>query len=148
MASNGSASFKKKDFDNYEKLLTSMRDEIVGALGFYERNALNTSVRERTGDLSSFTSHPADMGSDTMEREETFLMASKEGRDLQGIEDALKRIRDKSFGKCLACGKMISTARLDILPTATLCIDCQAIEETRSLASAVEAMEETPVRRR
>ena len=148
MASNGTSGLKKKELDVYEKLLNTKREEILTALGFYERNALNTSVRDRTGDLSSFTSHPAYMGSDTMEREETFLMASKEGRDLQGIEDALRRIRDKSYGKCIACGKMISLPRLEILPTATLCIDCQAIEEQRSLASAVEAEEETPIRRR
>jgi RNA polymerase-binding transcription factor DksA len=41
---------------------------------------------------------------------------------LDGVEKALARIADGSYGFCVVCGEMIDTDRLAILPTATLCL--------------------------
>jgi RNA polymerase-binding transcription factor DksA len=71
----------------------------------------------------------ADQGTDNMRRETGFLLASKEGTMLMDINDALRRIQKKSYGKCVQCGKKINTKRLDALPHASLCIGCQADEE-------------------
>jgi DnaK suppressor protein len=44
--------------------------------------------------------------------------------ELQHIEAALKRIKDGEFGECMNCGEDIATKRLEIEPTAAICIDC------------------------
>jgi len=44
---------------------------------------------------------------------------------LTDIDAALMRIGDGSYGYCSTCKKMIDTDRLAILPTATLCLDCE-----------------------
>lgn len=41
------------------------------------------------------------------------------------IDAALLRIRNGTYGFCASCGKLIDTDRLSILPTATLCVDCE-----------------------
>ena len=41
------------------------------------------------------------------------------------VEDALARLDDGSFGACVRCGKPIAAARLEALPWAATCIDCQ-----------------------
>ena len=64
-----------------------------------------------------------------MRRETGFLLASKEGRMLLDVNEALRRIQKKSYGKCVECGKNINTKRLDAVPHASLCIQCQANEE-------------------
>jgi DnaK suppressor protein len=48
---------------------------------------------------------------------------------LKGIELALRRIDDASYGDCLECGEPIAYARLQAQPFASLCIDCQAAQE-------------------
>jgi RNA polymerase-binding transcription factor DksA len=66
-----------------------------------------------------------------MEREKAFLMASKEGRFLWHIDEALRRLyrSPETFGKCHQCGNEIAHERLDALPHARYCIDCKQREE-------------------
>ncbi|MEK7577215.1 MAG: TraR/DksA family transcriptional regulator [Patescibacteria group bacterium] len=48
------------------------------------------------------------------------------------IDHALERIENGTYGACVRCGAMIDTDRLRILPTATLCLDCEAKKSIRS----------------
>ena len=67
----------------------------------------------------------ADAGTDSMEREKMFDIASKEGRILLEIDDALRRLYSGSYGICEISGKPISRTRLEALPWARLSIDEQ-----------------------
>ena len=44
---------------------------------------------------------------------------------VRSIDEALVRIRNGSYGFCTNCGAMIDTDRLSVIPTATLCLDCE-----------------------
>lgn len=44
--------------------------------------------------------------------------------ELQRIEAALRRLEEGEYGYCLTCGDEITTKRLEIDPTASICIDC------------------------
>lgn len=48
------------------------------------------------------------------------------------IEEALKRIKAGTYGKCLSCGNMIDTDRLAIKPTALYCMTCEKKREKKS----------------
>ena len=48
-----------------------------------------------------------------------------DGKVLYMIDEAMKRIKDGTYGSCLQCGKPISSRRLAALPHSELCIDCQ-----------------------
>jgi RNA polymerase-binding transcription factor DksA len=73
----------------------------------------------------------ADQGTDAMEREKSFLFASKEGRYLYRVEEALRRLyaEPDEFGLCHSCKKPIPFARLEALPHARYCLDCKMREE-------------------
>ena len=47
------------------------------------------------------------------------------------VSEALGRIDDGTYGFCVKCGQMIDTDRLNVLPTATLCLDCEAKKSRR-----------------
>jgi DnaK suppressor protein len=96
---------KKKDLEKYEKLLLAKRAELITELGLLKKDALDTTIKDSTGDLSSYSYHMADQGTDAMEREKAFLFASKNGRLLYHIDEALRRIQDKTYGKCQECGQ-------------------------------------------
>ncbi len=94
------------------------------------------SAQEEDGRLTLYPLHLADEGTDTMEQEKDFLLLSKEGRLVYWIDDALRTLykRPEEYGKCLECGAAIAPERLDLIPWARLCLDCQRTEETRVLA--------------
>ena len=91
----------------------------------------NKSDQAADGDLSTYSFHMADQGTDAMEREKAFLFASQEGRFLWHIDQALRRLykSPETFGKCHNCGQDIAFERLDALPHARYCIECKQREE-------------------
>lgn len=73
--------------------------------------------------------------SDRASLEEEFNLELKtrdrERRLIKKIEDALERIKEPDFGYCEACGIEIGLKRLEVRPTATLCIDCKTLSEIK-----------------
>jgi DnaK suppressor protein len=121
---------KKKDLDKYEKLLLAKRAELLEELGLLQKTGQST-LKDAAGEISSYSTHMADQGTDSFEREKSFQLASKSGRFLHHIDEALRRIKDKTYGKCQECGKQISAARLEAVPHARFCIECKEKEEIR-----------------
>ncbi len=119
---------KKEDLDKYEKLLLKRREELMAELKL-RKSQFDETTKDATGDLSSYSYHMADQGTDAMEREKSFLFASKSGRLLYHIDEALRRLRKGDFGNCQQCGKAIQKARLEAVPHARLCIECKEKEE-------------------
>ncbi len=120
----------KKQLQHFEKRLLEERARAMKELGHYDES-FNATLQASDGDLSSYSFHMADQGTDAMEREKAFLMASKEGRFLWHLNQALRRLYQapEKFGKCEQCGADIGYERLDALPHARLCIACKAKEE-------------------
>lgn len=119
---------RKTEMKKYEKLLLAKRAELVEGIEDLRKESANT-IKDATGDLSSYSYHMADLGTDAQEREKKFHLASKSGRLLYHIDEALRRIKEGTYGKCQQCGKDISVARLEAVPHARLCIDCKEAEE-------------------
>jgi len=120
----------KKQLQHFEKRLLEERKRVLKELGHHEDMMTQTS-QDSDGDLSSYSFHMADQGTDAMEREKAFLFASQEGRFLWHIDQALRRIYQapESYGKCQSCGEDIDYDRLDALPHARLCFACKQREE-------------------
>jgi RNA polymerase-binding protein DksA len=120
----------KKQLGHFEKRLLEERARALKELGHYGES-FDATLQASDGDLSSYSFHMADQGTDAMEREKAFLMASKEGRFLWHLNQALRRLyaTPEKYGKCESCGEEISYERLDALPHARLCINCKEKEE-------------------
>ncbi len=108
----------------FEELI---RKELTESMAYIENINREQSVgaRESSGDLSSYAYHQADQGSDTNLMEHTVMMMESEREKIRLLNDAMRRIQDGTFGICEMCGDMISDTRLEILPYATLCVDCK-----------------------
>lgn len=109
-----------------EERLRQERDRALEAIRGFERSR-ESSLLDDTGELTMYRLHPADIGTEAMEQEKQFLLASVEGRRLYAIDDALRRIyaEPNTFGVCTRCGQEIGYERLQVLPYATLCTNCQ-----------------------
>ncbi len=120
---------RARELKRYERLLLERRAAIFQEIERMSGPAKEATLREASGELSSHTFHMADLGTDQSEREKAFMLSSKGKRYLYHIDEALRRIRDKTYGKCLQCGGNISTERLTAVPHARLCIACKEAEE-------------------
>lgn len=74
-------------------------------------------------------SEQADDADLMFEAERTQAVASNAQRLLAQVEAALQRLDAGTYGMCVQCGKDINPRRLEALPYATLCIDCQSRNE-------------------
>jgi len=128
-SSEGASRVTEKDFKEFEERLLQERRRILREMGHLETTVLKVNQRDSSGDLSGYSFHMADAGTDAMEREKAFLFASAEGRVLLEIDDALRRIYRGDYGNCETCGKPIARARLEVMPQARLCISCKEKEE-------------------
>ena len=81
------------------------------------------SVERDAGDLTF--SNEIDLASSLEGREMTFQLTSRDRNELKLIEETLFRINNGSYGDCDSCEKKITLKRLQIMPLATLCIECQ-----------------------
>jgi DnaK suppressor protein len=119
--------FSKKELTHFEKRLLEERKRVLKELGHHG----NRFGAEGDGDLSAYSFHMADQGTDAMEREKAFLFASQEGRFLWHLDQALRRLyrSPERFGLCHECGNPIAFERLDALPHARYCINCKQKEE-------------------
>jgi RNA polymerase-binding transcription factor DksA len=120
----------KKQIDLLQTRLLRERDRALRSLGQFDEQA-KQSAEQNDSDSYSYSDHMADLGTDAMEREKMLLFASKEGRYLYRLEEALRRLYKEpdKFGICHSCGKMIDFERLEALPHARYCIECKLKEE-------------------
>ena len=67
-------------------------------------------------------------GAETLMREENAQLASRTEKFITNLEHALIRINNKTYGICRKTGKLISKARLKLVPHATLSIEAKKAE--------------------
>jgi RNA polymerase-binding transcription factor DksA len=98
-----------------QQIRTSLTLEPVDGLG--EREALS--------ELSLADQHPADVATETFEREKDVSILDNVDEQLRDVEDALQRLDQNTYGRCEICGKEIGDERLRARPEARFCIDDQ-----------------------
>jgi RNA polymerase-binding transcription factor DksA len=128
----GAQGVTEKDYQEFEQRLMDERKKLLKEMGHLENNVLKVNQRDSAGDLSGYSFHMADVGTDAMEREKAFLFASNEGHLLREIDDALRKIYGGEYGICEMCEKPIARARLEAVPYARLCKSCKEAEERAS----------------
>jgi len=108
---------RKDSLVNLRQILLKRRDALRSAL------AGDLSLLKELRSQSS--SDVVDAALDSAQDEISSQLAEVESRELANIENALERIREGKYGSCEGCAVKIPLARLNALPYATLCIECQ-----------------------
>lgn len=106
-------------FKHFQNMLISKREDI-----------LNTSKEKNVDTTYGEIGDEADVASQTFEREMMFEMTNGERMILDDVEAALRKIEKGEFSICESCHKKISSVRLNAMPWARHCIECQSRAET------------------
>ena len=118
----------KKETAKYKKLLLEKREEILKEIHDIAKESMK-SQKEASGDLSGYSNHMADMASDSYDREFSLSIATNEQKVIYEIDESLKLIKEGKYGKCLSCNKKIPAKRLNAVPYAKYCVQCQSEED-------------------
>jgi len=70
-----------------------------------------------------------DLASEERDREINFILSDRERGKLQGIQEALDRVSDGTYGICEMCEGEIAEGRLETLPFTRVCVNCQQEKE-------------------
>lgn len=116
--------YGKPDLDHFKEIILEKRKEILEELESLKSSMMDVTTGEYVTENSTYSLH-MEQGTDAMEREKTFLFASREGKFLNYLDDALKRIETGTYGFCTECGTLIDKARLEAVPHAQQCVKCK-----------------------
>lgn len=108
---------RKNKLDDFKKILLGLRKRTEGD---YERT-VESSSEEFGGDVPDVN----DEASRTMSRRILLEIGDKSHEAIKCIDDALTRIESGEYGKCKECGEDIPEKRLELLPYAMYCVECQ-----------------------
>lgn len=113
-----------EDYQHFFSIILKKKEEILEDLNML-RDTLAESSADGSFENKTYSLHMADQGTDAMEREKTFLFASREGKILDYLERAIQRLENGTYGYCKVCMKPIEKGRLEAVPHSQICVPCK-----------------------
>ena len=97
------------------------------------RRELAKHSEQRFSDLVQGAGDPEDAATANVLIDLNLAEIDHDAQELRAIQDALARLKRGDYGYCERCGDEIPPARLEAMPHATLCVNCQShIERARA----------------
>ena len=115
--------YSASDLDEFKELIEQKLE-----LAREDLRQLRSSMSHKDDNSTEDTAPTFKMmedGSETMSREETAALASRQEKFIVNLENALLRIKNKTYGICRVTGKLIPKERLRLVPHATLSIEAK-----------------------
>jgi len=114
--------YSADDLKAFKEMILAKRKETLEELDTLKESMMDVSTGEYVAESSNYSLH-MEQGTDAMEREKTFLFASRSSKYVNQLDDALLRIDAKTYGACRICGLLVPKARLEAVPTAQTCAE-------------------------
>lgn len=111
------------DRNQVRDLLLAERSRVLQEIADFDED-LSVSLEDSTEE-NVYDQHPADSATPMLNREMDFSLEENARGLLSQINRALEKLEDGTYGTCDSCGRQINEERLEVVPYATLCIDCK-----------------------
>lgn len=118
-----------RKWKKYYNMLVDLRKHHSTGVEQRSEEVLKRSAKEDAGDLSSYGQHLADAGSESFERDMAYNLISNQKEILAEIEEAIKRIKNGTYGICEVTGQPIPESRLSSIPYTRCTKEGQEIKE-------------------
>ena len=115
--------YSDEELEYFREIILKKREEAEKELESLQ-NSLRDSM-ENANDESAYSFHMADAGTDAQEREKMYMLFNRTKKFVRYLNDALKRIDNKTYGVCKVTGKKISKGRLEAVPHTQLSIEAK-----------------------
>lgn len=111
--------------EEMKQLLKTQRATILESLAGQSEDMRGLVKTVESGD-------EADVAADVIDRTLLTALGTQDANRLQQIDNALDRIKQGRYGRCIKCGQEIPEERLRALPYALMCIGCASAEERKN----------------
>lgn len=118
----------KKDLEGLKGFLLDERQRLEHELADIE-SGNHEKAASAAGGESAYRTHMADSATETFERERDLCVEENVRNMLGGVNAALVRVEQGTYGICGVCREPIDLERLKALPYADMCIECKKKEE-------------------
>ncbi len=118
----GPKAFTEKELRRFREIILEKRRETIEELDTLKESMMDVTTGEYVSENSTYSLH-MEQGTDAMEREKTFLFASRGSKFVNQLDDALARIDAGTYGTCRVCNLLIPKERLEAVPTAQTCAE-------------------------
>jgi RNA polymerase-binding transcription factor DksA len=118
----GPKRYSERELKQFKELILEKKKETMEELETLKESMMDVTTGEYVSESSTYSMH-MEQGTDAMEREKTFLFASRGSKFLNQLDDALQRIENGTYGICRVCQLLIPKERLEAVPTAQTCAE-------------------------
>jgi len=112
---------KKDGLEKIRKRLLAKKDELLKDL------AKNREVTDETVDESA--QDMVDRATSAYTKEFAYSLSEADRRVLILIDQALERLDAATYGTCVHCGQPVQEKRIEAVPWARHCLDCQELQD-------------------
>jgi DnaK suppressor protein len=107
-------SHKRMDTQNFKRRLLARERELIDDIARFENEARESRAAE--------VEDPIDQVTSSENKAASFQEGTLAAETLKQVRDALQRIEDGSYGRCIDCGRPIEPARLEAVPWTPYCL--------------------------
>ncbi|MFZ0963093.1 MAG: TraR/DksA family transcriptional regulator [Terriglobia bacterium] len=111
----------KKKVEHYKRRLLTKQEELLRLVTNSEKDGREAD-EEATQDI-------ADKAANSYTKEFLFHQSDENRRVLQLVNEALERMKDGTYGQCVECQQEVQQKRLEAVPWARHCIECQGKQD-------------------
>lgn len=111
------------DVARARQALAAERGRLVALVSALDNQGVRLETEAAsTSELSASGQHPADVGTETFERERDLTILADAERELAEVEAAFDRLAEGRYGACEWCGQPIPAERLEAMPATRFCL--------------------------
>lgn len=138
---------------HYQALLENYSKDVRGTLKTIKENKTADQSMHYPTELSNYDNHPGEIGTELFQLELNNTIRIFEENLHKEIREAISRIHTGEYGVCQSCGQKIAEERLETIPYARLCIDCEnskheKMESSRRIRPVEELILDAPLGRK
>jgi len=115
----------RKNLEHFKDKLLKEKEKVQNTICLMKKNETIDSNEEISSELSFYDNHPSDLGEELADIEKGKALESNEISIIGKIDEALIQIENGHYGVCKDCGTEIPEARLEFIPYAGYCVNCQ-----------------------
>lgn len=139
---------KKEEMEHFKNKLLLERERVNGLLKKLKENEVINSNSEMSTEISFTDNHPSDTATELFDKEKGLALKGNEVSIIKKIDVSLENIGENTYGICKGCGIDIPKERLEFIPYAQYCVNCQTeINKTKSKEANSRPIEEKLLKR-
>ncbi len=112
--------YSDEDLEMFKTIILEARSEALDELRMLYERLEDLTNYDFAEESMIYSMHMAEQGSEAMEKEKTYAQIQRIKDYIKKLDDALERIKDKTYGICRVCGILIAKERLLAVPITTL----------------------------